>query len=259
MKLDKHAPGTFCWVELGTTDTTAAEAFYRGLFGWDAQRHPMPQGGEYLMWKLEGAQAGGGYRLSPQQLEMHVPPHWLLYVCVEDAAAAVARVNELGGKVLMGPSPVGENGIIAVVQDPQGAYLGLWQPLGHSGSSVVNEPNAFCWAELAARDAVGARDFYGQLFGWGTKISQMGPVEYTEFQSGGQSAAGMVQMDAQWGDMPPHWMAYFQVADCDAAAAQAGALGAKIGVPPTDIPPVGRFAVVADPQGAHFSVIKLNE
>jgi hypothetical protein len=110
---------------------------------------------------------------------------------------------------------------------------------------------------LATRDAKKAGEFYAQVFGWEGQVQQMGGTDYTTFYNQGNMNAGMIQMTAEWGDVPPHWMVYLTVEDCDASVQKAESLGAKILMPPTDIPQVGRFAVLQDPQGAAFSIIKL--
>jgi predicted enzyme related to lactoylglutathione lyase len=147
---------------------------------------------------------------------------------------------------------------MAVFQDPAGAFLGVWQADRHAGAELVNEPGAFCWNELATRDPDRAGDFYAKVFGWEPhRADDSGGMDYTEFRVGGESIAGMMPMaDRYPAGMPPHWMVYFAVGDCDAAVARATDLGATVFVPPQDVP-VGRFAIMADPQQAAFAVIAL--
>jgi predicted enzyme related to lactoylglutathione lyase len=116
--------------------------------------------------------------------------------------------------------------------------------------------NRFCWNELATTDSTACAKFYGELFGWTSQTKQMGSMTYTTFKEGGGDAGGMLQMTAEWAGVRPHWMPYIAVADADECARRIFDLGGKICVPPTDIPP-GRFAVVEDPSGAVFSIIKL--
>jgi predicted enzyme related to lactoylglutathione lyase len=124
----------------------------------------------------------------------------------------------------------------------------------HIGTRLVDEPGTMGWCELATRDAKKAGSFYSQLFGWTLKPSGDG---YTEFVRGGRSIGGMMEIGADWGPVPSHWLTYFVVADCDDTAERAQRLGAKARVPPRDIANVGRFAVLIDPQGAHFAIIEL--
>jgi predicted enzyme related to lactoylglutathione lyase len=99
-------------------------------------------------------------------------------------------------------------------------------------------------------------EFYCELLGWNAQIEKMEDMDYTVFSTSHGPVAGMLQMTAEWEDIPAHWMIYFAVADCDAMAEKATSLGAQVCVPPTDIPNVGRFSVITDPQGAVFSIMQ---
>jgi uncharacterized protein len=118
-------------------------------------------------------------------------------------------------------------------------------------------PGAFCWNELATRDAEAAKKFYTELLGWQLKGSDAAGMAYTEIVVGSSHVGGIYQMTAEQGDMPSHWMPYVAVEDVDASAKRVGELGGKVCVPPTDIPNVGRFCVINDPTGATISLIKL--
>jgi predicted enzyme related to lactoylglutathione lyase len=142
---------------------------------------------------------------------------------------------------------------MAVLQDPTGALFAVWEARRNIGLGVIDEPGAFCWAELVAKDLPRCATFYKSLFGWGTKDDP----RYTEWTLGDRSIGGMIQIQKDWGDVPPHWLVYFQVDDCDASAAKAKGLGATVTLGPQDFPGVGRIALVSDPQGASFYVIKL--
>ncbi len=156
------------------------------------------------------------------------------------------------------PFDVFTAGRMAVIQDPAGAMFALWQAGTHKGASLVNVPNSFCWNELATRDTAKAGDFYTKVFGWTRDVQQFGPLEYTIFKNGDRGAGGMFGITPDMGNMPPHWLVYFAVADCDATVAKATSLGAQVMKPADDIPVVGRFAIMLDPQGAGFAVIKLS-
>jgi predicted enzyme related to lactoylglutathione lyase len=165
--VSSHAPGRFCWVELGTTDQEAAKAFYAGLFGWDPHDQPIGPGEAYTMLRKAGRDAAAAHTLRPEQKD--VPPSWQLYVAVAGADAAAARARELGGTVLAPPFDVFDSGRAAVLQDPAGAVFAVWQARNHHGLGVVDEPGAFCWAELVTRDTPKSAAFYKGLFGWGSK------------------------------------------------------------------------------------------
>jgi len=250
-KVDSHAPGRFCWVELGTTDQAGAKEFYQALFGWEAADTPMGPGETYTTFKKDGVDAAAGYRLRPEQ--KGVPPHWMIYIRVESVDDAAARAKELGGTVVATPFDVFDLGRMSIVRDPGGATFAVWQPRRNEGLGIVDEPGAFCWAELLARDVPGSATFYKSLFGWGTNDDP----RYTEWRHGDRSIGGMMEIQKEWGEVPPHWLAYFQVDDCDRSVEKAKGMGATVTMGPQDFPGVGRLALLKDPQGAAFYVIKL--
>jgi uncharacterized protein len=247
--VDRYEPGTPCWVELATTDVAAARLFYGELFGWSFDEGPLPDGGVYVIPHLRGRGVGGMYQRQAGQSD--APPAWLLYVAVNDADDTASRVTALDGTLVAPPYDVMDSGRMAVLQDPTGATIALWQPRNAIGARIANEPGAFSWCELATRDPARAADFYCGLFGWGVKKAG---EDYMEFRVGDRDVAGMYRLDETRGDAPPRWTAYFGVADCDEAAASAESNGGRTEMPPTDIEHVGRIAALADPQGARFAV-----
>ena len=252
----KHDPGSFCWVELATSDPEAAKSFYSGLFGWAPVDNPMGPGPDaiYTRLQLSGGDVGALYRMIKEQAAQGVPPNWLVYVSVASADAAAKRAKELGGAVLAEPFDIMDYGRMAMLKDPSGAVFAVWQPGTHFGMQRVNEPGAVCWCELATRDAEGAGRFYSSLLGWGLKT---GDPRYHEITRDGVPIGGLMVMGPEMAGVPPHWGVYFQVADCDAIVAKAKSLGGRLLFGPRDMETVGRFAVLQDPQGASFSVIKL--
>jgi len=217
---------------------------------------PAGPGMTYSMAYLDGKDVAALYGMGRHQ--QGLPPHWNSYISVDNADEAAAKARELGGSVLGEVMEVMEAGRMAMVQDPTGAIVALWQPKEHIGAKLANVPGAFCWNELATRDAKIAGDFYTNLLGWNSEVGQFGPTEYTTFSVGERPNAGMMQMTADWpADVPPHWLVYFAVADCDAGTEQAKSLGATIIMPPTDAGDVGRFSVIQDPQGGVFSIIHM--
>lgn len=255
--IEKHDPGVFCWAELGTTDIAAAKAFYGGLFGWAAEDMPMGDGHTYSMLKLAGLELGAMYKLTGEMLKQSVSPNWMLYVNVASADETVERAKAAGGQVVAGPFDVFDAGRMATLRDPQGANISVWQANKHIGIRIAGATGTLCWSELATTDRMKAREFYTQVFGWKAKAADMTGVEYTQWMAGEMPVGGMMEMTAEWKGAPPHWMPYFLVADCDATADRGKELGGSACVPPTDIPNVGRFAVLVDPQGAYFSILKL--
>ena len=253
----EYAPGTFCWVELGTTDGEAAKKFYTELLGWSFTDVPMGPAGVYTMLNQDGKDVGALYTM-PEEMTAHgVPPHWLSYASVKNADESAAKAKELGGTLMKEPFDVFDVGRMAVVQDPTGAMFAIWQAGTHKGAGLVNLPVSLCWNELTTRDTAKAGDFYTGLFGWQKDAQQMDGMTYTMFVNNGRPAGGMYEPPPEMGDVPPNWLAYFAVNDADATSARAADLGGKVCLPPTDIPNIGRFSVIQDPQGAAFAVIKL--
>lgn len=249
----KHQPGTFCWFECGSTAAAEAKSFYTKLFGWNAVDVPMPGGaGHYTLLKVGEDDIAGLHQLGGPQFE-GVPSHWMTYVAVEDVDETTKRTVSLGGKVVAEPMDVPGVGRMGFLQDPTGATIAIARFDQHPGTS---ERGPFGWSELATRDTARAKAFYTELFDWKAKADPQN--QYTEFQVGGKSIAGMMAMTPQHGGAPPHWMPYVMVDDCDRVARKASDLGASTYVPPTDIEKVGRFAVFGDPTGAALAIIRLS-
>lgn len=256
-EIDTYAPGTFCWVELSTHDGKDAKRFYTGLFGWSSEDSPIGPDEYYTMLRLHGKDVGALFQMPKQRQLAGVPAHWASYVTVASADASTARAAELGGTIVKPAFDVMDVGRMATIQDPTGGTFCLWEARRHHGAKVVNEPGAFCWNELTTSDDGKAGAFYTALFGWGSTVREMGPMRYTTFTNGPRQAAGMYQPSGVQAAMPTNWLVYFAVADCDASAGRAQELGGSTVTPPADIPGIGRFAVVLDPQGAAFGIIKL--
>ncbi|HEU0015554.1 MAG TPA: VOC family protein [Longimicrobium sp.] len=254
----RHAPGSFCWIELAAHDRDAAERFYTALFGWTARHDKIgPEDDDlYVMLQKDGRDVGALYSMMADQRQAGIPSHWMSYVSVDSADGAAARARELGGTVLAEPFDVMQYGRMAVVSDPAGAAFSLWEARAHHGVGVRDEPGSLCWNELATTDTDGARRFYEGLFAWASDTMDVG-MEYTTFLNGEAQAGGMYGITDEMKGMPPMWLPYFAVEDTDAAAERAKELGGTVHVPPTDIPGIGRFSMLMDPQGAVFHVIRL--
>ena len=252
-KIESYAPGSFCWADLATTDAAAAKHFYGEMFGWTAVDIPMPEGA-YTIFQSGGNDAAAMYPAGPG-----MPAHWGVYFSVAAADESAAQVEPCGGKLIAGPFDAMDAGRMAVAQDPQGAVFSLWQAKRHIGATHGGPLGQVVWPELATGDPAGAAGFYTRLFGWKTKPETVGAdAPYAEWLNQGASIGGLMPMQGdQWQGIPPHWMIYITVADCTDRAARAGQLGGKICVTPRDIPNVGRFSVIFDPQGAAFSIIQM--
>jgi predicted enzyme related to lactoylglutathione lyase len=248
-----YAQGTPNWVDLQTTNTGAAKAFYGGLFGWTFDDQPMPQGGPYSMAKLGEEHVAAIAPQPPEMAAAGAPPMWNTYLAVESVDDAIAKVEAAGGQVAMAPFDVMDAGRMAFVMDPSGAGVAFWQAGTHIGATLVNEPGTVMWNELITTDPSAAA-FYEQVLGMTTaQMDDPAMGGYTLFQVNGEMVGGTVE--PQMPGVPNHWHVYFAVANADAAVAKITELGGSILVAPFDTP-VGRMAVAGDPQGAAFSIIQ---
>ncbi len=252
--IDSLPAGVFCWVDLATTDPVGAVAFYQGLFGWEARDMPTDLGVPYTMLSRDGKVACALARMGPDQ---GATPYWSSYVRVADVDRSAERAVALGGVVLMPPMDVMDQGRLCFIRDPHGAALGLWQARAHQGAELEGAPGSRCWNELQTTDHAGAAAFYGGLFGWSAR-SSAGMMEgrYWLFEHEGAEIGGMLEIQDDWGPVPPNWAVYFCVEDCDGAIATAKRLGGSVVTEPMEVPGAGRFAFLVDPQGAVFAVIR---
>lgn len=249
-------PGKFVWFEHASNDAKKAQAFYAEVLGWKVL--PWAEGA-YEMIQAGDTQESmvGGYTKLPSG---HSHAHWISYVSVEDVDAGAKAAASGGGKVLEQPHDIPGVGRTARIADPQGAELYLFRSDGGDppDSSGQEPPPArtFFWNELHTTDPTRALSFYEPLLGFTHQTMNMGPGEdYHVLSSKDGVGRGGVMGRLPKG-MPPHWLPYVAVDDPDATAARAKRSGGKVHVEPTDIPGVGRFAVIEDPTGAFLAVMK---
>lgn len=216
----------------------------------------MGDGLMYSFLKRDGHTAAAISPLLPEMQAQGVPSMWNSYVTVDAIAALPEKVTAAGGVVIAPPFDVFDNGRMMSVQDPTGAMIHFWQPKTHIGASIVNTPGALVWNELATRDAARAKAFFSAVLGW--TFTQEDEPFYHYIHNQGRMNGGMVEMNEQWGDMPPHWLAYFAVSDIDEVARRVPELGGTI-LSGVDSTVVGRFAVISDPAGATFAAIQMNQ
>ena len=245
-----HPTGQPIWFDLQTRDAAAARAFYAAVLGWTYEEQAPEYGGYAVAFK-DGAVAAG---IGQQEAGATYPSAWSIYFGVADADAACARISAAGGTVMMPTMVIGDQGRMAMCADPTGAVFGVWEPIKHWGAECVNQPGAMVWCEVNTRDSVRASTFYAEVFGLTIETMEMQGSPYHMLKNHGQPVAGVLQMTPEWGDMPPHWMAYFGVTNAEAAKAAVEANGGTVPFGPFDTP-YGRMIVAGDPQGAYISFI----
>jgi predicted enzyme related to lactoylglutathione lyase len=177
-------------------------------------------------------------------------PGWGTYISVDDVDRATGRARELGAEVLVEPFGTPGGGRVATLRDPAGARVSLSQPGERFGAELVNEDGTWTWNELVSGEVAAGRDFYVELFGWSASDAP-GAFPRTTFTLG-ELLIGGGHAPAPGEDPTPRWSVAFWVPDADEAAATAKELGGTVLLPPMDIP-VGRFTVLADPEGASFT------
>jgi predicted enzyme related to lactoylglutathione lyase len=246
-----HAPGTFSWADVTTTDQDAAKAFYTGLFGWEADDQPVGDGVYYSMMRLDGKNVAAISPQPQQQREAGVPPLWNNYVTVASADDAAERAGQLGATVHAPPFDVMDAGRMAVIQDPQGAFFMVWEARENIGAQFVNAPGALAWNELASPDVGASARFYGDLFGWTTAPYEDSPQRYETIRNGDRLNGGMRELGDQ--PAPPHWLVYFGIDDIERGLARVEELGGTKLIGPMDIGNA-KIAVLRDPQGATFAI-----
>jgi hypothetical protein len=243
----EYAPGTFCWVDLATTDPAGAEAFYAAVLGWTFSEPGEAGTGHYRMALVGDLPVAGLYQ------GQGGPPAWASYVSVADCEATVAGAIELGATLAFGPMDVFEYGRNALLIDPQGAAVALWQPATMPGASLVNDPGALTLNQLNSHDVEGSIAFYTGLFGWAIDQVIEDPFPYWGIQNQGSLNGGMMGLPPD-NPAPPHWLPYFTVEDVDAADALVVDAGGTVVVPVMPAGPEGRILVAMDPQGAAFAL-----
>lgn len=241
--------GTPCWADLAVPDVDAATEFYAAVLGW-AFTDTGEAYGHYRMCRRDGRCAAG---IGALQNEGQ-PSVWTTYLAGDDVDDTARKITENGGKLLAEPFDVPQSGRLCVALDPQGAVFGVWQAAGSVGAEIYNEPGSLVWNEAGVADPAAARQFYSAVFGYTYQpVGGAGPA-YTTFHRGGDPLGGIGGLDEMPAGTPPHWLAYFMVADPDAATVAAVERGATVLLGPLDTE-YGRIVVITDPQGATFGIV----
>ncbi|MFF1698180.1 VOC family protein [Streptomyces sp. NPDC058257] len=248
-----HPEGTPCWADAMFPDVAAAKSFYGELLGWTFDSGSEEFGG-YTQARSDGRAVAA---VVPRMQGVEGPAAWNLYFASPDAAATAAKIRDHGGTLAMEPTRVGDFGTMATAQEPSGAYFSVWQPGAHEGFEKTGEAGAYCWAELTTRDPAAADAFLPAVFPFEVETMDVDDVDYGVFKIGDRAVLGRLKMTEDFPpDMPPFINVHFAVDNCDAAIATVTKLGGRLLLGPMDSP-FGRFATVADQQGATFSVVDL--
>lgn len=254
MPKNENAPvGAPCWIELFSSDTDKARAFYGELFGWTSEQMG-PEYGGYINFSKDGVRVAGCMLNDGSQ---GVPDFWTTYLSTDDAQKTCDAAVANGGELHLAPMQVMELGTMAMVADPGGAAVGVWQPASHAGFEVIGEPGAPNWFELQTRDYDGAIAFYRNVFRWDTHTASDTPeLRYTILGEGEQQRAGIMDGSAYLPeDQRPFWAIYFGTASTDASLERTVALGGAVVDPAVDTP-YGRMATATDPTGTIFKLLE---
>jgi len=246
---DATPVGEPCWADLWTRDLPRSERFYCELFGWTARSSGEEYGG-YVTFMKDGRDVAG---MTAQMPDVTGPDAWCTYLAVTDVDETAQVARTAGAQVIAEPMTVGELGRMAILEDPSGAMIGLWQPLGFVGFRVVDEPGAPVWHELVTRAWTPAVTFYENVFGWEpVPLSDTAEFRYSTIGQLGEMVAGLYDAENTLPEgVPSHWQVYLGVADVTDAAARVVELGGTVLREPWDSD-FGSFAQVADPTGAMF-------
>jgi hypothetical protein len=246
----KYPQGTFSWADVFSTDMEKSKHFMKELMGWTSEDMPTTEGRpDYTMFYLDGKAVAGG---SPAYME-GMPSFWSNYISVDDIEAMVQKAQDLGGKVTMPAMDVMDSGRMAVIQDPTGAMVSLWQPKDHIGAQVVNKVGAMCWNELMTPDLEKAKTFYTDMFGWTYEMEK--DNSYAYIKNNGRSNGGMMPLTPEMGDTPPSWVPYFTVASADETEKTVKKLGGQVHMKQSI--EIGTFVVISDPAGAAFVTLEM--
>ncbi|GAA3564824.1 VOC family protein [Microlunatus spumicola] len=245
------APGTPCWVDLFTSDPERSGAFYAAVLGWELTDLGEELGG-YTLARSGGEVVAGLMRNSG---DSGSPDTWSTYLATDDVEATVARAVEAGATVLAPPMPLGRLGSTAVVVDPAGAVVGLWQGDEHRGFTRHGEPGSVVWSEVHSKSFGASRDFYATVFGWRYEVTgDSDDFRYLTAKVDGTEVAGVMDSARFLPDaVPSHWAVYLGVEDADAAERTAVEHGATVLMSAQDTP-FGRIADLLDPTGAPFKL-----
>ncbi len=211
-------------------------------------------GAKYSMFRMRGKDVCALYPMADEQKKMKVPPFWLPYIAVKSADETAKKAKAAGGKILMEPKDVMDEGRMAIIQDPGGACCAIWQARKHRGAALTEAPGSVCWHDLSTPKTEVAGRFYMKVFGWKLIDKDFSGNKYHQFQLGKKNVCGMWPMPMR--SLPPCWVTHWRVADCAKTVAKAKRLGGRALMETTTVPNISRFAILTDPAGAGFGIVE---
>ncbi|NLT52149.1 MAG: VOC family protein [Ignavibacteria bacterium] len=249
---------TFGWVEMGAENLDKAKQFYETVFGWTGtiakSNSPMP----YAVMNNNNGVTSGIYQLTEEMKMNKIPPHWLAYIYVNNVNNTLELAVKSGGKIIQPAFDVDRVGRMAVVSDPSGAVLAIWEA-DEKAMEMASGKFAPCWYELGTRDIKICEKFYADVFGWNSRKDNSMGMEYVIFSVNETMIGGMYQIPEEMKEYPSSWCIYFEVNDFERISGLAVSNGAKIIGQVMEYEKIGKFAYLQDPQGAVFSIIKSAE
>ncbi|MEZ5098276.1 MAG: VOC family protein [Thermoleophilia bacterium] len=245
--------GAPCWIDLFSSDTDGATAFYGDLLGWRAEL-PEEGFGGYFVFTRDGEVVAG---CMANDGSAGMPDTWSVYLATDDAERVATDAVAHGGQVHVPPMAIAENGTMTFLADQAGAAIGAWQANRMQGFTVRGEVGTPYWFELFTLDYDRSVDFYRTVFRWDAHTASDAPeFRYTTLGVGEGQLAGIMDMTPYLPEgAPAEWSIYFRVEDVDAALARVEQLGGAV-VHGAEDTPYGRLAEAADPTGARFKLIQ---
>jgi predicted enzyme related to lactoylglutathione lyase len=249
--------GRFSWLELVTLNQQEAKAFYTSVFGWESVDLSSPSGA-YTLLRQGNSDIAGLYEMTEEQREHNLQPHWLTFVSVSDVDEATKWADEGGAVVVNPPTDVGANDRVSIVQDPVGAVIGLRQAGGEGGADVVDAPASFCWSEHVTTRRSEVEEFYSGLLECQIRQADDESSQRSFLRNEGTGLLASTS-EPQSEDVAPHWHVYFGVNDIgDTVALVEETRGVVLDDPFYD-EGIGHVARIADPQGAVFSILQIEQ
>jgi uncharacterized protein len=249
--------GKWVWFELNTSDVDKAKAFYGQVLGWTIEDKEM--GGQKYSAVMSGGKEIALVQALPADAKAKkMTPAWMGYVSVPDVDAAVATASDKGARVVMPAMDMPEIGRFAVLADPNGTAFGVVRAAKGDEADAMPEPGQFVWVEYWGKDpkkVAEAAAFYSAVAGYTTETMKVGKDDYTIGSASGAGRMGFGKASKPTGH--GRFAPYVVVASVDETVKAATKAKAKVLLKPTDVPDVGRVAVLTDPQGATFAVMTM--